>query len=63
MSVWSSASAVAHCVNGRLLVKDHAAALVALGDDVEEQVRLVATERQVAELIDDQQLRARGPRG
>jgi hypothetical protein len=32
--------------------------LVAAGDHVEEQVRLVAAERQVTELIDDEQLRA-----
>src|SRR5678815_1237220 len=38
--------------------EDHAAVLVATRNDVEEQVGLVATERQIAELVDDQQLRS-----
>lgn len=37
--------------------QNHAATLVALGNDVEEQVRLVAPEGQVADLIDHQQAR------
>ena len=55
VNVWSSASAVAHWVNGSFTGQDHAAPFVALGDDVEEQIRLVASERQVTDLVNDQQ--------
>lgn len=37
---------------------NHRTALVALGHDVEEQVRLVVAEGRVADLVDHQQLRA-----
>ncbi len=40
---------------GQVRGQDHRAALVALGDDLEEQVRLLAPQRQVADLVDDQE--------
>lgn len=38
--------------------QDHRAALVALGDDLEEVASLIPRERQIADLIDDEQPRA-----
>lgn len=35
--------------------QDHGAALIALGDDLEEVAGLVARQRQIANLVDDQQ--------
>ena len=41
---------------GQVRGQDHRALLVALGDDLEEQVGLFAPQRQVADLVDDQEL-------
>jgi hypothetical protein len=41
---------------GQVAREHHAPALVALGDDIEEQVGLFPAEGQVADLVDDQQL-------
>ena len=43
--------------DGAVRGDQHAAALVSAGDELEEQVRRIRVERQVAELVDDQQLR------
>lgn len=41
---------------GEIRSEDHRATFIALRHDLEEQVGLLATQRQIADLIDDQQL-------
>ena len=56
VSTASPAKAWSQRAEGQVRGQDHRALLVALGDDLEEQVGLLAAERQVADLVDDQEL-------